>query len=106
MMEGGGGQRSVKSPVTEGQGFRHSLHCGTCAGISLGNHGGGRLYRHDTAVRGFVIARAGPHVQNAIGISQRVDDQLVNARVRTAGGRIPNADVLVDLIWSNQSLLL
>jgi hypothetical protein len=102
MVEGEGGQSGIEGTVTEW----HSLHRGTGAGVTLADHGGGRFDRDHTAVRGFVIACARPHIQNALGVAQGVHDQLVNARVRPTRGRIPNADTLIDLVWGVQSLLL
>ena len=105
MMKGEGGQSNIKCRIAEGQGFRHSLHRRAGAGIPLGNHRGRRFDRGDAAVRGFVITGSGSHIQNALGVTQGIHDQLVDARVRAAGGRIPNADALVDLVVGVQSLL-
>ncbi len=89
MMKGEGGQSNIKCRIAEGQGFRHSLHRRAGAGIPLRNHRGRRFDRGDAAVRGFVITGSGSHIQNALGVTQGIHDQLVDARVRRRAAAYP-----------------
>ena len=72
------------SPVVDSKNRHHRIEAdigeGETLGLSsdptgtgvLGKHDGGRLNRDDLAVRGFVRAGSGPHIQDRLGIAERL----------------------------------
>jgi hypothetical protein len=66
--------------------------------VVLNNHLKGWLNRGKNTVSGLVISAAGAYVDHGSGITQWINDHLVDTRVRPAGGSIAGADALVNLV--------
>ncbi|MEC9289560.1 MAG: hypothetical protein VYC83_04630 [Chloroflexota bacterium] len=64
----------------------------------MSNHLKGRLNRGNNTVSGFVISAAGAYVDHGSGITQWINDHLVDTRVRPEVGSIADTDALVNLV--------
>ena len=95
MMKGRDGKSGLEIFITERQ--RHGHYRRGGPGSPLGDHGQRRFDRDDPAVRGFIVARASPHVYDELSIAQGRNDQPLNTGIWTAGPRITVADSLVQL---------
>ena len=97
-MESKSNQDGIKCLMTKGQRRGHSSnsHASPCGPLS--NHPKGWLNFGNNTVSGLVISASGAYVGHCSGITQWINDHLVNTRVRPEGSSKADGDDLANLV--------
>jgi len=91
-------QCGIKCLIPEEQRFGNAFNSSASPCGPLSNHLEGRLDRGNNTVSGLVISAGGAYVDHGSGITQWINDHLVDTRVRPEGGSIADTDALVNLV--------
>ena len=97
-MESKSSQCGIKCLIPERQRFGHASNSSASSYGPLSNHLKGWLDRGNNTVSGFLISAAGAYVDHGSGITQWINDHLVDTRVRPEGSSIADADDLANLV--------